>query len=259
MRNVLLVLAAVLTAATVQATTYTYDAYVTPGTLPQNIPSSPWTSVGADGSDTETASGRLLTLSAANNVDPGPYYYAISGTSGIVDTNDEYEIRSRVRVPSSSSVNPFPDRALYHAYIGDGTRLAGFGVTNISANMNAIFLINSGVGPLVAPYIATLGNDDFFNIRMTKTGTTGGAGDTVNLFVDGVLAQSVSYTALSSYTFPELLFGNSASQPFGLTELTGASFGINEAAFALLPEPSAIVMVLASAALLLRRHRRAVS
>jgi len=255
MKKCSLVLTGILTAGVVHATTYTYDAYVTPNTLPQSIPSSPWTSVGAGDADTETASGRLLTLSAANDNTPGPYYYAISGTSGIVDANDEYEIRTRVRVPSSSSVSPFPDRSLFHAYIGDGTRLVGFGVTNLSANMNAIFLINSGVSPLVTPYVATLGNDDFFNIRMTKTGTSGGASDTVSLYVDGVLAQSVSYTALSSYTFPELLFGNSASQPFGLTQLTGASFGINEAAPALLPEPTTAVMILAGAMLLMRRYR----
>lgn len=227
-------------------TNYLYDAYVTPNTTPQN---PPWTTV-VGGTDSQTASGRLLTLSIANDGSAGPYYYAISGTSGIVGANDEYQIFSRVRVPSSSG-----PRSLYHAYIGDGTRLVGFGVTNAGAN-NAIFLINTSLTPLSSPTIVSLSGDDFFNIDLRKTGTSGGASDTVTLRVNGTVIDTQSYTAMSSYTFPELLFGSSnGSGTSGLIEMTGASFGIGQDAFALLPEPTATVMILVGGVLLVRRYR----
>ena len=251
MRKLALIVAILTGAVAAQAsTTYKYDGYVTPNTLPMFIPSSPWTMNGAyDAIDTETSTGALLTLHAANDVTAGPYYTA----NPVATSTDEYEIRSRVRVPSSGGPS---GTALYQAYIGDGTKLVGFGVTNISANVNAIYLISLSLAPLTTPYIATLTNDDFFNIRLVKQGTSGGAGDTVQLYVDGTLASSVSYSTMSAYAFPELLFGASGSLPFGTIELTGASFGIGAAAPALIPEPSSVALACAGVALLFARRRK---
>jgi hypothetical protein len=240
-----------LTPATFAATTnFVYDAFVTPNTTPQN---PPWTTV-VSGSDIQTASGRLLTLSVANDGNAGPYYTVAGINTSIVNANSEYEVLSRVRVPSSSG-----PRSLFHAYIGDGTRLVGFGITNAGAN-NAIALISTSLTPLSSYTIVPLSGDDFFDIDLRKTGTSGGASDTVTLRVNGTVIDTQPYTAMSSYPLSpsaELLFGSSnGSGTAGLIELTGASFGINQAAPALIPEPSIAALSMAAFGLALVRRRR---
>jgi hypothetical protein len=237
----------VWTSTSVDAVTnYLYDAYVTPNTTPS---SPPWTTVVA-GSDNQTASGRLLTLSVANDGNAGPYYTVAGINTSIVNANSEYQILSRVRVPSSDG-----PRSLYHAYIGDGTRLVGFGITNAGGN-NAIALISTALTPLSSYTLVSLSGDDFFNIDLRKTGTSGGASDTVTLRVNGTVIDTQSYTAMSSYTFPELLFGSSnGSGTSGLIEMTGASFGIDQLAIALIPEPSATALALIVLGLGLRMRR----
>jgi hypothetical protein len=243
------------------ATNFSYDAYVTPGTLPTAV-SPAWLTDGPfKAGDSQTASGRLLTVvdGSASSL-PGFYYYRTL-TASDVNSTDEWEMRARVRVPSSGDLLA-EGRAPFYLRILDGTKFIGIGVTHISPTVNRFFLVdnvgkplNTGGGPRFDD--VALGGDDFFNIRVVKEGTTGTINDTIRLYVDGVQIENEAYPAFPAISSRDVLWGSLSSPGFGTFELTGVSFSIGgqNAAPALLPEPTSLLLGLLGLLCYARRFR----
>jgi len=235
------VLALGLLAGTSRASTnFVYDAYVTPSTLPQN---PPWTTDATyvNGTDSQTASGRLLTLVKDITFNDPGYYYSHTLALSEISSTTEYSVRTRARLNSFG--DNYGEHGLLQVVIGDGTIFTGIGMS-LGTGGNRFFLLGSGGTPLGGVvYTATApSGDDFFNILLTKTGTTGTSADQVNLYVDGVLAMTQNYGNMAAGTGRNLTFGASSSVASGTIQMTGASFGIGESAPSLIPEPSALAM-----------------
>jgi len=106
---------------------------------------------------------------------------------------------------------------LFKGRIGDGTRLIAFGVTKAanSGPTNRVYITSIGAEPIYTYVDVAPSGDDFFNLRLVKEGTTGGAGDMVKLYADGVLLQTSTYINFDTLTSRELLFGTVVSPAFG--------------------------------------------
>lgn len=250
-----LVLATCLVAAADGATNFLYDAYVTPSTLPTAITPAWVTDGPGKGGDSQTASGRLLTVvdSSASSA-PSYYYYHNLGVSDI-SSSDEWEMRARVRVPSSGDLSS-EGRAPFYIRLIDGSKMIGVGVAKAGNGTNRIFFIDSTAKPLDTgggPRYddVTLGNDDFFNIRVVREGTTPDISSTIRLYVDGVQVESEAYPTFPTISARDVLWGAISSPGYGTFELTGASFGIGgqNSAPMLLPEPSSTALCVLGALL----------
>jgi hypothetical protein len=141
----------------------------------------------------------------------------------------------------------------------DGSRYMAIGARLGVGNVHEFFIGDSGHAPVSGVYTAPPSNDDFFNLLVRKVGTTGTGADTIELYVDGILAQSVSYTTAGGGPYvstPGVIFGGIFGAIEATGEVTGFSFGINEAAPALLPEPSTALLCAVGLVLGLRARRR---
>jgi len=254
-RNTLLAVCLILAGMTGQAgaaTNFIYDIYQQ---APSTFPSSPpWTDNGAlfgfiNGSDSATASGRLLTIVDGPEFNDPSHYWQHNLSAAEISFASEYEIRARVRIMSYGDLGG-GERPLFTAVVEDGSRFLGLGASKVGNDAH-FFLMDGGFTPFIS-YTAPLTGDDFFNVVLRKTGTTGTSSDLIYLYVDGVLVAPVYGTHTQNYgNLPgpdptrAVYFGAGASPAFGTIQMTGVSFGIDQFAPALLPEPSSLMLGLA--------------
>jgi len=226
------------------ATNSVYDLYVTPGITP---PTPPWTvTIGAP--STQSVSSRVLTINDA----AGGFVWNSQSLPGQLSSTATWEARARMRLLSYSDG---PGRVGMGWDFEDGTRYMAIGARLGVGNVHEFFIGDSGHAPVAGVYTPAPNGDDFYNLRVRKVGTSGTAADTIELYVNDILAQSVSYTTAggSIVSTPGVIFGGIFGGSAATAEVNGFSFGINEAAPALLPEPSAIALFAIGALLAVRR------
>jgi hypothetical protein len=214
---------------------YSYDLFTLD---PDVLPSTGTWTYGGGGTRTVSDPSNILTLND-NSGAAGPYFTK-SLTTATISPTTEYESRSRVKITSDNNAAGF----LYLQEMFDGTRYMAWATAKVGANTR-FYIANLTGGTLAGTVAVDLPGTDFFQVDMKKTGTTGTAADSIVLSVDGTPIISTTYNLLPSFASVGIGWGDESSPDVGVTLLTGASFGIGEAAPELLnmvPEPSTVAL-----------------
>lgn len=232
-----------LIAGSAQATTLLYDAYVT-NALPQNIPSSPWTQLSFGGS--ATISGPVLTLTDPSSSGYGPYW--AHGLVAADFASGNWEIRSRLRILSYSDNGSIQGE--FQATVEDSVRYTGFGLLFTNGQTEVFHQVHIGT-----PVVVT--GSPFLNIVYSKVGPN----ETLTVYDDAnvlIGSDTRPYNSVGGGdSVYNVYWGETASVPTGVIELTGISFGFGEAAPNLIPEPSVVALgMLGALAVWHRRCRR---
>ena len=243
-------------AGSAKALTLVYDAYVTPNTLPQNTPSSPW-SVGVGSAGIATASGTTLTINDNSTSSTGPWWKTNGLSAADVSSTIDYEIRARLSI-SSYTNNGGALQLGFHATVEDGSRFTGFGLL-FTNGQTEVALQGSSTQPIGTPIFVN--GSPVLNILLTKVGGASGTltlkvyDDANNLLGTNAFAYSSAGGGDGTRT---VYWGAPTGDETSFSTLTGISFGLGNGVAApdLIPEPSIIGLSMAGLFLMVRGIRK---
>jgi hypothetical protein len=169
-----------------------------------------------------------------------------------------------LRIDADYASTSNPQRPLYTQLIGITNTIAG----SISPGFEVWVKNGSNYVGVVQDNVAAartfIPMGQFFEVVVTKTGTSGTTADTVKYEVYDATGTNLLNSTTRLFTFDvgygnlghEIDFGNFSGNPTGTFELQWATFGIGEAA-PFIPEPSAALLVAVGGLVVCWRRRRA--
>jgi hypothetical protein len=219
------------------STVLIYNAQL--GTLPT---AQGWTSSGAGVSaGTLTNSGTTLV---ATDTSSTLRAWAFN-TAVTLNSTTEWQTRAMLRLN-----NDFVStgQTLYDQYVSDNVRSPGFSVKYLLDGVNPVNQFGFFSSQISTRINVPLG--PFYEVVLTKSGTTGTSSDTLLLQVYDATGTSLQGSISRPYTGESAFnglgnlveFGNFFSNPTGTYELKWATFGIGEAAPFIqpIPEPASL-------------------
>jgi hypothetical protein len=211
------------------------------------------------GTGTQSNPGDRLIVT---DTDPGnlAFRYTNVVSSLVLNQGVNWQMRAHVRVLPDYGVPSGAARSLFTQYVSDGESTLGYGMT-YTAGQTHVFL--DDLGPFQTP--VDIAGNPFLDIVLTKTnGASPGAriddGLVLDVYSGNVLlgSRTNNYATLAIvFEGTMAQFGNFWGAPTGTVEVAWVTFGIGEAAPALVPEPSVIVLLALSAVVLYQKRRTA--
>jgi hypothetical protein len=230
-----------------------------------------WTEDGIDANDAVNIipDSHLELVNGSRAGDNGVWFIR-TGAADIPGEEEDWQMRSRFRIDSHTGTQ---DGLHTVAQVGDDAQrlivvtagLVDDANSSDEPRGNDTHVILRGNNSTTSDQIVTIATGrPWLEVVMSKTSgpnTASSADDDVTVTVSdlngtqlGCLTRTVADTDRADAS--RLLFGNIASYSAGSVELTGTTFGINENAPAILPEPTGLTLLSAAGLLVLWGRRR---